>query len=96
MECLLPLCVVTLQDTYFSGSGLLYNVQAHVVSPRDITCLIIPRDGRGLDFILGHLLYNFFNLPYPHPLEIGAVDAVAGCDDPPLGDEGAAAADPLA
>ena len=37
-----------------------------------------------------------FNSPYPHPVEIGAVDAVAGSDDPPLGDEGAAATDPLA
>ena len=34
--------------------------------------------------------------PYPHPLEIGAVDAVAGRDDPPLGDEGTPTADPLA
>ena len=77
---------------------------AHVVSPRDITCSIIPRDGRGrarlvrTRFHLRPLICPtaIFNSPYPHPVEIGAVDAVAGSDDPPLGDEGAAATDPLA
>jgi hypothetical protein len=34
--------------------------------------------------------------PDPHPVEVRVVDAVAGRDHPPLGDEGAAAGDPLA
>ena len=34
--------------------------------------------------------------PDPHPVQGCGVDAVAGRDDPALGDEGAAAADPLA
>ena len=34
--------------------------------------------------------------PDPHPVQRGAVHAMAGRDHPPLGDEGAAAGDPLA
>ena len=34
--------------------------------------------------------------PNPHSVQRGGVDAVTRRDDPPLGDEGAAAADPLA
>ena len=113
-ECLSPLSLVRCHapnirfpftaDFFGKRFVLRTSTCAHVVSPRDITCSIIPRDGRGRTrlvrtrFHLRPLICPtaIFNSPYPHPVEIGAVDAVAGSDDPPLGDEGAAATDPLA
>ena len=68
-----------------------------LVGPRDTACLVIPRAGNGSKMSRSRPFVSpMIDSPYPHPLEIGAVDAVAGRDDPPLGDEGTPTADPLA